>query len=167
MRRGRHIYGDKKGATLVEFAFIAPVFLLIIVAVVEYSIYFFKISHLKHVLYEASRTIQTGEIQRSSDPVAAFNAAFCDDVVLIRCDAVYFDVRAYDSLGAINLPAASFNDQGSPTNFVFQPGGSGQITVMRISTPHRFSTPLMANVFGLGDKPAILIGQSIAQNEPF
>jgi Flp pilus assembly protein TadG len=164
---GRYRGCGEDGATAVEFALIAPIFMFVVMAVVEYSIFFFKVSHLKHVLYETSRTLQTGEIQKSADPASAFSAEYCSHVVVVRCADVYFDVRAYTSLGDVNPPEAVFGSDGVPTNFVFQPGGSGEISVLRVSTPHRFTTPLIAGVFGLGDEPAIIVGRSVAQNEPF
>jgi len=158
---------DSRGATAVEFALIAPVFMLVTVAVVEYSVFFFKHAHLKHVLYEASRSLQTGQVQAADDPAAAFSAEYCDHVVIVRCDDVHFDVRAYSSLGEVNPPAPLFDADGAPTNFVFQPGGSGEVSVLRVSTPHRFTTPWIGAIFGVGDGPAMLVGQSVAQNEPF
>jgi len=158
---------DERGVTAVEFALIAPVFMFVVMAIVEYSIFFFKVSHLKHVLYETSRTLQTGEIQRSDDPAAAFSAEYCSHVVVLRCADVHFDVRAYTSFSDVYPLEPVFASDGVPTNFVFQPGGSSEISVLRVSTPHRFTTPLIAGVFGLGDEPAIIVGRSVVQNEPF
>lgn len=147
---------------------VAPVFLLMVAGIVEYSLYYFKTSHLKHVLYEASRNIQTGEVQDAENPRAFFREQYCKDVsFLARCDSISFDVRAFDSLAGISYPDAVFDAAGAPANFVFEPGSSEQITVMRVSTPYRFVTPLMADIFQPDGQPAIIVGYSVARNEPF
>ena len=103
-----------------------------------------------------------------ADPLASFQAFSCEGGrVLIPCEKVYFDVRNFNSLSSIDLPEAQFDDDGRPLNFVFQPGGSDDITVMRVASPHKFIMPYMGDIFGVGDKPAILIGYSVAKNEPF
>jgi Flp pilus assembly protein TadG len=167
--RSLRLYAQAKDAvTAVEFALVAPVFLLMISGIVEYSLYYFKTSHLKHVLYEASRNIQTGEVQDAADPQAFFQSEYCQDVsFLAECSSISFDVRAFDSLAEISYPDASFGADGAPTNFVFQPGGSDQLTVMRVATPYTFITPLMADIFQPSGQPAIIVGYSVARNEPF
>lgn len=160
--------GDRRGATAVEFALVAPVALFMVVAVIEYSLFYFKTSFLKHVLYEASRNVQTGEVQDAGDPQTYFQTEYCDDAAfLIRCEAVFFDVRSAASLSAITFPDATFNTDGEPTNFVFQPGGPNDITTMRVATPYRFITPFMQDIFQPGGSPAIIVGHSVARNEPF
>ena len=158
----------KRGTTAVEFALIAPVFLFMLTATVEYSLYYFKTSFLKHVLYEASRNVQTGEVQDASDPQAFFRTEYCDDAsFLVSCDDVYFDVRSAADLASITFPAASFNSNGVPTNFVFQPGAADEITTMRVATPYTFFTPMMQNVFQPDGEPAIIVGYTVSKNEPF
>ncbi|MCI4643752.1 MAG: pilus assembly protein [Hyphomonadaceae bacterium] len=164
----RRFIGNRGGATAVEFALVAPVMLFMVVAVVEYSLFYFKTSFLKHVLYEASRNVQTGEVQDAGDPQAYFQTEYCDDAIfLIRCEDVFFDVRSASTLSAVSFPTATFNSQGEPTNFVFQPGTASQVTTMRVATPYRFVTPFMQDVFQPEGSPAIIVGYSVARNEPF
>lgn len=159
---------NRRGATAVEFALVAPVMLFMVVAIVEYSLFYFKTSFLKHVLYEASRNVQTGEVQGADDPQTYFQTEYCDDAVfLIRCEDVYFDVRSAASLSAVTFPEATFNSAGEPTNFVFQPGTANQVTIMRVATPYGFTTPFMQAVFQPDGAPAIIVGYSVARNEPF
>ncbi|MEO0817899.1 MAG: TadE/TadG family type IV pilus assembly protein [Pseudomonadota bacterium] len=166
--RKQRLTRDKRGATAVEFALVAPVALFMVIAVIEYSLFYFKTSFLKHVLYEASRNVQTGEVQDAVDPQAFFRAEYCDDATfLIRCEDVFFDVRAAASLSAITFPNATFNSNGEPTNFVFLPGGANDITTMRVATPYRFFTPFMQDIFQPDGSPAIIVGYSVARNEPF
>ncbi|MEM1105205.1 MAG: TadE/TadG family type IV pilus assembly protein [Pseudomonadota bacterium] len=159
---------DKRGATAVEFALVAPVALFLIFAVVEYSLFYFKTSFLKHVLYEASRNVQTGEVQDAGDPQGFFRGEYCSDALfLIRCENVFFDVRSASDLALVTFPEATFDAQGAPTNFVFEPGGPSDITTMRVATPYIFVTPFMQQIFQPSGAPAIIVGYSVARNEPF
>lgn len=38
---------------------------------------------------------------------------------------------------------------------------------MRVATPYRFVTPFMQDVFQPDGAPAIIVGYSVARNEPF
>ena len=156
------------GATAVEFALVAPVALFMMVAIVEYSLFYYKTAFLKHVLHEAARNVQTGEVQREADPQAYFRTEYCQDAgFLMRCEDVYFDVRSASDLSLITFPTASFDGQGRPTNFVFQPGGTSDITTMRVAAPFNFITPFMQTIFQPNGAPAIIVGYSVAKNEPF
>lgn len=158
----------RTGATLVEFAIVAPIFFFFVIATAEYFIYFFKRSLMAHIMYEASRNLQTGEIQSAGNPSQAFRDAWCPEAMgILSCDSISFDVRSFDALADVSLPAASFDANGLPTNFVFQPGSGDQITAMRISIPHRFITPMMSDIFQRDGKPVVLVGVSVARNEPF
>ena len=160
--------GNRRGATAVEFALIAPVFLFMVMAIIEYSLFYFKTSFLKHVLYEASRNVQTGEVQDAVDPQAYFQTEYCSDAAfLVDCQDVFFDVRSSTDLASITFPAATFDSSGVPTNFVFQPGGPDTITTMRVATPYEFFTPMLQNIFQPDGDPAIIVGYTVARNEPF
>lgn len=159
---------QRSGATAVEFALVAPVALFMLIAIIEYSLFYYKTAFLKHVLHEAARNVQTGEVQREADPQAFFRTEYCQDAdFLMRCDDVYFDVRSAPDLASITFPQASFDSDGRPTNFVFQPGGTSDITTMRVAAPFIFMTPFMQTIFQPDGSPAIIVGYSVAKNEPF
>lgn len=147
---------------------IAPVFLTIILGLVEYSIYVFNRNSVKHVLYETARNIATGEIQSADNPAAAFKQAYCEHAgVVVSCERLMFDVRAYDQLVDVEFTPVEYDSNGTPKNFKFEPGKSEQISVMRVALPYKFVTPFMQDIF-LGDSEhAIVVGYSVAKNEPF
>ncbi|MCI4646230.1 MAG: pilus assembly protein [Hyphomonadaceae bacterium] len=159
---------DDKGVSAIEFALIGPLFLLFTIGIIEFGLYFLKKNLVSHVLYEASRNIQTGEIQSSANPQQTFIDEYCaDSPGFLRCNEISFDVRSFDSVAAVSFPAPVYDDAGNPQNFVFQPGSGEQITAMRASIPHQFITPLMRKYFQPTEDPALIVGHSIAKNEPF
>ena len=156
------------GATALEFGLVTPVFLLLIFAIIETSIYYYKQSHLKYVLHQSGRGIQTGAIQKSLTPKADFDAEVCSEASLFfDCSKVYLDVRSFSTVADVNFPSPNFDSNGKPTNFVFQPGGSAKITAMRASAIHNFMTPFLKDILQPNGKPVILVGFSIFKNEPY
>jgi Flp pilus assembly protein TadG len=168
LRASKAFHRNTSGVTAMEFGVIAPVMLLIIFMIVETSVYYYKQSHLKFVLHDAGRKLQTGEIQASDTPKADFDTIVCGDAQeFFNCSDVHMDVRSFSALADVVFPAASFDSSGSPTNFVFDPGGSAEITAMRASATHNFVTPFLTNIFQPDGDPVILVGFTIFKNEPF
>ena len=167
--RPRSILGDDvRGATAVEYAMIAPVFLTMVIGLVEFSLYVFNRNFVKHVLYETARNIATGEIQSADSPPAAFKQAYCAHAgAVMSCERLLFDVRAYDNLEDVKFTPVEFSPSGMPTNFKFEPGKSEQISVMRVALPYKFVTPFMQDIFLGEENHAIVVGYSVAKNEPF
>lgn len=64
-RRARAFLRAESGIAAMEFGMIAPTFLFLIFVIFETSIFYYKQSHLKFVLHQAGRDIQTGEIQKA------------------------------------------------------------------------------------------------------
>ena len=87
---------------------------------------------------------------------------------MIDCEKIVFDVRAFDEIDQIEYLPTEFDDEGNPINFVFEPGGSEQYSVVRASIQHRFITPFMDKLFGMGpDLPAIVNAYCVVRNEPW
>lgn len=159
----------RRGNTLIEFALIAPVFFLVIFGLVEFVLFQFKSNALSHVVYEAARNLQTGEAQSAGDVEQAFMDEACAHASgLIDCEDIRFDVRSYETLGEVTFPMPTFDENGEPENFVFEPGGANEFTAVRAAVHHEFVTPFMAELFGMGpDLPAIVNSFAIVKNEPW
>jgi Flp pilus assembly protein TadG len=165
----RRLKSARNGNVMIEFALLAPVFFMMILGLVEFVLFQYKTYALNHVVYEATRNLQTGEVQAASNMEAAFRQEACDKAgVLIDCSAIVFDVRAFDELSDVTYPEPTFGEDGLPDNFVFQPGGPNEYSVVRASLQHQFITPFMDYLFRMGpDLPAIVNSFSIVKNEPW
>ena len=167
----------RSGNVMIEFALLAPVFFMLIMGLVEFVIFQYKNYALNHVVYEATRNLQTGEVQVdvNGNPrtPAMMKQYFMDQAcaaagAMIDCNTIYFDVRAFDALKDVTYPPPVFDDKGVPTNFVFQPGNPDQYSVVRASLHHQFITPFMDQIFHMGpDLPAIVNAYVIVKNEPW
>jgi Flp pilus assembly protein TadG len=166
--RKKSIRTETRASAAIEYAMVGPIFLFVVIGLIEFSLYVFNRNFVKHVLYETARHITTGEIQADEKPEAAFKEIYCSySNILLSCERLVFDVRAYDRLEDVDFSPAAFGSDGNPENFKFEPGGSEQFSVMRVAVPYRFVTPFMQDLF-LGDSgDAIVVGYTVAKNEPF
>jgi len=169
MRTTKRLSGEEGGNVMIEFALLAPVFFMLVMGLVEFVLFQYRTYALNHVVYEAARNLQTGEVQNSGDMQSAFEDEVCNTAgVLIDCTEIDFDVRAFDDLADITYPPVTFDDDGTPTNFVFQPGTANQYSVVRAAMPHQFITPFMDQLFRMGpDMPAIVNSYVVVKNEPW
>jgi len=169
MRTKKRLSKAEGGNVMIEFALLAPVFFMLVMGLVEFVLYQYKCYALNHVVYEASRNLQTGEVQTAADMETAFRDEVCDHAgPMIDCEAIAFDVRAFDDLNDITYPPPEFDEDGNPTNFVFEPGKANQYSVVRAAIHHQFITPFMDKLFRMGpDMPAIVNSYCIVKNEPF
>jgi Flp pilus assembly protein TadG len=159
----------KGGNVLIEFALLAPIFFMLIMGLVEFVLYQYKTYALNHVVYEAARNLQTGEVQTSANMLTAFHDEVCAQAsTLIDCNEIVFDVRAFDHIEDITYPPVQFDSNGNPINFVFQPGTANQYSVVRAAIHHQFITPFMDQLFRMGpDMPAIVNSFCVVKNEPW
>jgi Flp pilus assembly protein TadG len=160
---------SEEGTTLIEFAMLAPVFFLLVMGLIEFVLYQYKIYTLNFVVDESARNLQTGEVQSAADMEAAFKDEMCAQAgPLIDCEAIKYDVRSFDEISEIDYPPVEFDEEGNPTNFVFEPGGPNEYSVVRASIHHQFFTPFMDKLFRLGpDMPAIVNSFVVVRNEPW
>ncbi len=169
MKPDKRLSDAQGGNVMIEFALLAPVFFMLVMGLVEFVLFQYKTYALNHVVYEAARNLQTGEVQTSDDMLEAFHKEVCDQAgPMIDCEAIVFDVRAFVNLADITYPPVTFDEDGNPTNFVFQPGAANEYSVVRASIHHQFITPFMDKLFQMGpDMPAIVNSFCIVKNEPW
>jgi Flp pilus assembly protein TadG len=173
--RTKNLFRSEEGNAMIEFALLAPVFFMLITGLVEFVLYQYKTYAVNHVIYEATRRLQTGEVQNTTPPAGmtprdVFKQEICNAAgALIDCNEVDFDVRHYSTIAGIQYTTPIFNAGGHATNFAYLPGDQYDYTVVQGSYPHTFVTPFMGQLFGGGDAshPAILTGFSIVKGEPW
>jgi Flp pilus assembly protein TadG len=90
---------SRKGSAALEFAFIAPVFFVLLMGTFEAGIMFFSQSALQNALTTLGRQIRTGQTSNGAVTQAQFRTSICNMVTpLIACDSnLQIDVEAYSS----------------------------------------------------------------------
>jgi Flp pilus assembly protein TadG len=166
---------SKGGNALIEFALLAPVFLMLVMGLAEFVLFQYKSYAVNYVIHEATRRLQTGEVQNTPPPSGqtgrdVFKQKICAAAgALIDCEMIDCDVRRFPNIASIQYTTPIFNSSGRATNFQYLPGVQNEYTVVQGSYPHSFVTPFMATMFGAGDatRPAILSSFSIILGEPW
>ena len=141
------------GATVVEFAIIAPVFLLLMIAVIELSMAYFANLTMQHAVREGARYAVTG--QSNLDPNAS-NQQRYQAVIQKMKDS---SMGMYDKVN----PVISVNGISTTSASMF--GNAGDIVVISVDCSWPFSTPMIAAFFK--DGKAHFVVAATMRNESF
>ncbi|MCH8488418.1 MAG: pilus assembly protein [Oceanicaulis sp.] len=159
----------REGATAVEFALIAGPFFLLLMGLIEIALFFFASTMIETATTEAARDIRTGEVLVSGDGPEEFRNRICARAGrILDCARIQVDVRRVDSFGAAEL-GAQVNEGGlDSSGFGFEPGGPGEIVVVRAVYEWPLIAPGQFN--GLANLPGnkrLIIASAAFRNEQF
>lgn len=128
----------QSGATLVEMAIITPVFLLVLVALIEFSLVFFTTLTMQYAVREGARYAVTGQSNLDPAAKAQRSAAIIEKIKLSS-------LGFYDKLA----PSISVNGKTYSTtaygNGMF--GAAGDIVVLQLDCTWPVTTPLVSTLF--------------------
>jgi Flp pilus assembly protein TadG len=137
---------DERGSAAIEFAFVGPPFLLLILAIIELGMTLVTQSVLDGAARDAARLIRTGQIQTQGSPIGAFQTQLCSDMSSLmsvsQCNSnVIFEVQVFSNFGSVSFTPCTrnANQTGTGTACNFSPGTGGQIIGVQASYPRRSS----------------------------
>jgi Flp pilus assembly protein TadG len=169
-RTVRRFVRNSKAAAAVEFALIAAPFLALTFAIMETAIVFFAGQTLETAAATASRLILTGQAQTQGMSAATFKQQVCNAIYgMFDCtNGVYVDVQKYTTFASINITNPISNGNFTTTNFGFNPGGPGDIVVMRLY----YKFPVYVNLLGFNLSNvnggfSLLAATAVFRNEPY
>jgi pilus assembly protein Flp/PilA len=172
---------DSRGFAAVEFGMIALPFLLLIVAILEYSFGNYAQSQLDAVVQQTSREIMTGYVQNQSVAGQPLDAGqFRSKIIcpklpaLMSCNDIYVDVQAFDVPNYASFVNATKSGLTPPqldnSKNQYCVGGAKKYVVLRAAYP----TPVIATALIVptaatynGRKARILQSTATFKNEPF
>src|SRR3954452_9195660 len=150
-KTARRFVREKDGVVAVEFAMVAAPFLALMFAIMETALVFFASQTLETAVADSARLIMTGQAQSQSFSQAQFKDAVCAKIKgLFDCaGGLQIDVKTYTSFGSVDNSAPLDANGNLKTNFGYQPGGPGDIVVVRLM----YQWPVYASLLGfnLGD----------------
>lgn len=157
---------SEDGATMVEFALIAPAFFLLLTGLLEMSIMFFTTTAVDMAMMDAARMVRTGQAQTAGNAVTTFRNTLCDSISSVYdCDNLSMDVRSFGNFGSMNFVIQEDAD-GNPV-YVFNAGGASDYVLVRVIYDFQFHVPMVGNLLG-GDNNAIhLTSAAIFRTEPY
>jgi len=169
-RMVRRFVRREDGAAAVEFAMVAAPFLALMFAIMETALVFFASQTLETAVADSARLIMTGQAQSQSFSQAQFKTAVCAKIGgLFDCaGGLQIDVKTYSSFGSVDNSAPLDANGNLKTNFGYQPGGPGDIVVVRLM----YQWPVYASLLGfnLGDMSGnkrLIMATAAFRNEPY
>jgi Flp pilus assembly protein TadG len=127
---------------------VAPIFLLLLLVIVELGLTLTTQSLLDGATRDAARLIRTGQVQSQSSPITTFQTLLCSAMApllsVAKCDSnVIFEVQTFTSFGSVSFTPCTLNNNqvGSGTQCNFTPGTGGQIVAVRATYTRSFIVP--------------------------
>jgi len=158
------------GAAAVEFAMVAAPFLALMFAIMETALVFFASQTLETAVADSARLIMTGQAQTQSFSQAQFKSAVCAKVGgLFDCaGGLQIDVKTYSSFGSVDNSKPIDANGNLKTNFGYQPGGPGEIVVVRLM----YQWPVYASLLGfnlgnMAGNKRLIMATAAFRNEPY
>ena len=141
------------GATLLELALITPVFLMLIIGIIELSMAYFANMTMQHAVREGARYAVTGN--KDLDP-ASSNQQRYQAVIQKMKDS---SMGIYDKVN----PVITVNGVSGTSAGMF--GNSGDIVVISVAYNWKFATPMMAAFYKDGKSSNVVA--ATMRNESF
>jgi len=166
----RRFLRRKEGAAAVEFGLVALPFLALLFAILETALIFFVGQTLETAVADSGRLILTGQAQSNKYDAAKFKEQVCARIyALIDCEGgLQFDVRTYSSFANIDTAKPIDSDGKLTLNSRYEPGGPGQIVVVRLAYQWPVHVSLMGySLADLAGGNRLLLATSAFRNEPF
>jgi len=157
-----------EAAVAVEFALIATPFLALTFAIIETAIVFFAGQTLQTAAATAGRLILTGQAQNAGLTAAQFKQQVCNQIYgIFDCaNSVYVDVQSYSSFSSANLNPPVSNGQLNTSSMGYNPGGSGDIVVLRLYYQYPVYVGLLS-LSNLNGGYNLLAGTYVYKNESY
>ena len=166
----RDIIRDCSGATIIEFAIVAPPFFALIIAILATSLLFFAQQALETTGESAARLITTGQAQQNGWTASQYKDQVCKQLLpFLNCSKLMVSVETAASFNSANTPPPSitYDSSGKPI-LPYKPGGAGDIVIVRMM--YLWPLPTGPLGFNLNNQPGnnrLLVVTSVAQTEPY
>lgn len=167
---------DRRGATAVEFALVAPVFLALTFSILEAGYFFFINSAVDQAAARAARLIRTGQAQSVATPITrdAFYDRICEVVQLFGdcASRLTVDVSRFSNFDELaddlSAPTCRDADDDDVAAIPFAPGAEREIVRVRICYLHKSINPALGlNLAETADGSRKMISVTVFRNEPF
>jgi Flp pilus assembly protein TadG len=166
-RFGRH----ERGTAAIEFPLILLPFAAFLFAIMETALVFFGNQVLETGVQDAARLVLTGQAQGKGFDKDTFKTEVCKKVTgWLDCTGprMQVDVRTFNDFSSVSMQAPLQTDGSFRSDYVYQPGGPGDIVVVRLlyqfPIAFRLWNPNLANMAG---NSRLLVATAAFKNEPY
>jgi len=146
----------------VEFALVAPVFIVVVYATVQVAIIFICNAYLETATEIAARQVLTNQATNLS--VTQFKTAVCNNMpALFTCGSVMIGLQPSTQSCSINTAAPGFNTDGTiKTSLPYVQPTAGQIGVLQVMYKWPIiGLPLGVNFANLGDGTYLMMSTQV------
>ena len=162
------------GSTAIEFAIIAPFFLLFLFGIIETGVIFFLDSTLQNATEDAARMVRTGQVQSVGMSKQQFVAQICNEmsgaINRAKCNATLLvDMRAFGGFNSMTFQNDTLgNGSLNPADLKFQTGSACSVVLVRTYYPWSIMTPFMQTLLANMPNGQYLLSATAAfRNEPY
>ena len=155
------------GGPAAEFAIVAPVFVVLILATAQCGVIYIANSYLETAAEAAARQVLTN--QTTNLTVAQFKSAVCAEMpALFTCSSVMVGLQPATSETSISTAAPTFNASGAlSNNLPYTQPGPGQIGVLQVLYQWPvIGLPLGWNFANLGNGTYLMMSTQVFMVEP-
>jgi Flp pilus assembly protein TadG len=160
-----HRWLGERGATAVEFALVAPMFIFLILGILELGYLVFIQSILDWGTRDAARMLRTGQAQSTANALQAFTNQLCGDISpMIACGNVVIQAQVFanwSTASSTTNQAPQRDKHGNLVSAGFTAGTGQQIVVVQVAYNYSYLTAW------LGGQTAFLMSTVAFRNEPF
>jgi len=164
---------DTLGATVIEFALLAPIFFGLLGATLENSVAYLASQVLETGVQDASRLVRVGEVQRRGWSVADYKKDVCSRLYGLygNCEDMYVSVRQIDAFSVadydVPVDRACTQDCAWTKPDEWQPGGSSALVMVQVYYRYPSVMPFSLGTNRLGDGRLLMGAATVFRNEPF
>ena len=160
------------GAAALEFAIVAPLFLLLLFGIIAVGLVFAGNMTLENAIAQGARKIRTGEAQSQGFDAGKFKSEVCKFLTApLSCGGLKLDVRTFSSFGSSDLTNPLDSSGNLKSEFNYQPGVGGQVVLVRAF----YEWDLLAvlpqairlSLSNMQDGNRLLVATVAFRNEPF
>lgn len=178
MRRSERGLGaalaDEEGATLVEFALMAPMFLLVFFVIIQIGALGMMSANLDAAVQGISRQIRTGQDGRPTS-AAEFRSLICAKMADSGCPTrLQVSVQGFGTQpGFVGFAQAQTARTAQDPNDLtkgqpFKSGVAGEIMMVTATYKWPLALPFTAGAFGAaGGSDVLIVSRLVFRNEPF
>lgn len=157
------------GVTMVEFALVGPLFLLLTFAIVDNGLVLFMQTILDNATREAARQIEIGKVQLSGDTTGTglFKTTLCNNLGgLIPCASLKWHVQSSAVSFASMSSAVTANGTGQMTSTGFDAGTAQSFVLVQVGYTQPYFIPALARISGSTGN-LLLVSTVALQNEHY
>lgn len=160
---------SRSGVTMVEFALVGPLFLLLTFAIVDNGLVLFMQTILDNATREAARQIEIGKVQLSGDTTGTglFKTTLCNNLGgLIPCASLKWHVQSSTVSFASMSSAVTANGSGQMTSTGFDAGTAQSYVLVQVGYTQPYFIPALARISGATGN-LLLVSTVALQNEHY